>query len=688
ATCLTAEQQVSLRLRAIYMASQPVRRRTNAAPPAGAGSRSRTEIGEHDISRRIGSTTSTSAGGSPAARTAATRFGGDGRPTTPLAPPPARDGEGRPRASLPTLRFLHNPRVWALAGPCIAVLLLVGKRATALVAAFGLMACYCFDLADNVEGALVSLWTAVVGCAGTLAWAGSSLRLVHQLNVLAFVLLVGVWATLQFRPIYRTEPEVARLLERLLFACFPLPAAAILTWAAVALGGAEYAAPSFAVVMYGAVGLYAVPLRSGLGRGGAGGVHGDSSRTGPVLCACMLFLPALVQISIDRRLLVWAGGAARSQSLQKVLSAAALPWPLLLSLRPKGVLWWAEPGLRRRLDKVLSVGGVVALLVLCETVKSLVLLPVFRPFLFSAPRPPLDSLLASGVLACLLAACLVQGLGGRRGVYAARALTVASVRCLGLLLGVEQAVMPLFDLSALALSMLVFSGRRDLRAYVVGAAGVSSFILWFSWQTVWHLSFGFAIAPPGWQGADPPGSGQDQASLSAPTLSLQQASVCCALLSFFALLVPGMASFGVRQAGIGIVCGLHAVVLLLLEIVLVRAEANDPWQLGGLYPLPLAALTGALWAWVAFRLVRERGIDPLFLWQVTLVPASVGVAKILAVVLAVLVPTEAASIELSYLSTVIPIISLVMAATAPFALFRTSAPTAGDRAGFPGAVAG
>lgn len=43
-------------------------------------------------------------------------------------------------------------------------------------------------------------------------------------------------------------------------------------------------------------------------------------------------------------------------------------------------------------------------------------------------------------------------------------------RCLGLLLGVEQAVMPLFDLSAFALSMLVFSGRRDLKAYVVSQA--------------------------------------------------------------------------------------------------------------------------------------------------------------------------------------------------------------------------
>lgn len=40
-------------------------------------------------------------------------------------------------------------------------------------------------------------------------------------------------------------------------------------------------------------------------------------------------------------------------------------------------------------------------------------------------------------------------------------------RCLGLLLGVEQVVMPLFDVSAVALSTLIFSGRRGLTAYMV-----------------------------------------------------------------------------------------------------------------------------------------------------------------------------------------------------------------------------
>ena len=58
------------------------------------------------------------------------------------------------------------------------------------------------------------------------------------------------------------------------------------------------------------------------------------------------------QVVVDRRLLVGAGATARYQSILKTLFAAALPWPLLMSLQPRGVLWWAAPQLRHRLDKV------------------------------------------------------------------------------------------------------------------------------------------------------------------------------------------------------------------------------------------------------------------------------------------------------------------------------------------------
>lgn len=59
---------------------------------------------------------------------------------------------------------------------------------------------------------------------------------------------------------------------------------------------------------------------------------------------------------------------------------------------------------------------------------------------------------------------------------------------------------------------------------------------------------------------------------------------------------------------------MHAVALLLLEMVLIGAEAKDRLQLGELYPLPLVAVTGGLGVWMAVRLVRDQGVDPLFLW--------------------------------------------------------------------------
>lgn len=59
---------------------------------------------------------------------------------------------------------------------------------------------------------------------------------------------------------------------------------------------------------------------------------------------------------------------------------------------------------------------------------------------------------------------------------------------------------------------------------------------------------------------------------------------------------------------------LHAVLLLLLENVLIAAEVGDPWLLAGLFPLPLAAVTGFLGTWMAVHLVRDMGIDPLYIW--------------------------------------------------------------------------
>lgn len=70
--------------------------------------------------------------------------------------------------------------------------------------------------------------------------------------------------------------------DRLLFGCLPLPTAAILSWAAIAVAGPAYAAPSIGLALFAAVGLYAVPLPSALGGGGAGMVSQSVNTRGGV----------------------------------------------------------------------------------------------------------------------------------------------------------------------------------------------------------------------------------------------------------------------------------------------------------------------------------------------------------------------------------------------------------------------
>lgn len=59
---------------------------------------------------------------------------------------------------------------------------------------------------------------------------------------------------------------------------------------------------------------------------------------------------------------------------------------------------------------------------------------------------------------------------------------------------------------------------------------------------------------------------------------------------------------------------MHSIALLLLEMIFVGAEARDPRQLKGLFPLPLTAVTGFLGACMAVRLLRDEGIELPHLW--------------------------------------------------------------------------
>lgn len=61
---------------------------------------------------------------------------------------------------------------------------------------------------------MVSIWTAIILSSCCLAWAGAALATVQIVIIVMFMLLLGVWSSLQFSCIYRDDPELALLLER------------------------------------------------------------------------------------------------------------------------------------------------------------------------------------------------------------------------------------------------------------------------------------------------------------------------------------------------------------------------------------------------------------------------------------------------------------------------------------------
>ncbi|CAN0019573.1 unnamed protein product [Discosporangium mesarthrocarpum] len=343
------------------------------------------------------------------------------------------------RETVSSVKFAHNGRLWILGGPSLGVLLLLGGRPTCLVAAFGVMICYCFDLANNRDGAMGTLWTFVLLTVGTVVWAGSALGLFHLLCLAFFVFTVGAWATLQFAWVLRDDRPVAQVLERLVFACFPLLASALLAWGGIAYGGATYASPCLMLALYSSVALYGVPLNSCIG----GRVFSHGDWTPPVLCGCLLFMPVLLQVSVDHRLLVFGGseGRDRDQILARCLLALALPYPLLLTLLPRSVLWWARPALRAKLEQIVRLAGVISLFAAGECVLLTSVLPAFRPYL--SVKPPQDILLGSGALFCALVAWVTSGAGQRLGqgsgqsIHVSRAMTVGAVRWVAWVVGRE-----------------------------------------------------------------------------------------------------------------------------------------------------------------------------------------------------------------------------------------------------------
>ncbi|CAI5500744.1 unnamed protein product [Closterium sp. Naga37s-1] len=166
--------------------------------------------------------------------------------------------------------FQYNARVASALVPCVLVLLGAGGPIVVGTLVAGLMLSYVLDALQLKTAAFVAIWTAFFSTAAAIAFSGVGfaphvpvpLSLLVLLSSVNLVFLCGVWVSLQFRWLHLEHPFVVLTLERLLFACTPITAVAIVTWGLVASLGIVYAPYYLVPVLFALFWLFSLPAPS------------------------------------------------------------------------------------------------------------------------------------------------------------------------------------------------------------------------------------------------------------------------------------------------------------------------------------------------------------------------------------------------------------------------------------------
>ncbi|VAI26762.1 unnamed protein product [Triticum turgidum subsp. durum] len=430
------------------------------------------------------------------------------KPLLPFPPPASRPHSSGPAAgpraaasaSLPG--FAHNARVAAALAPAAAFLLDLGGAPVLAVLAVGLAAAYALDALRLRQGAFFTVWAALLAAdvafffsASLSSAAAASL----PLTVLALLLcaetsfLIGVWASLQFRWIQLENPTIVAALERLLFACVPIAASAVFTWAvvsAVGMANASYYLATFAMVFYW---LFSVPRTSSFKNRKQDAPLQDSDGILGPLESCvhalyLLFVPVLFHAASNHTTLFasWA-------NVCDLLLLFFVPFLFLLYASTRGSLWWITRD-SRTMDQIRMANGLVALVIVVLCLEVRVVFHAFGRYIHAPP--PLNYLLVT-----------VTMLGGALGLAAHAAGkvgdAVSSVAFMGLavLVSGAGAVVIGFPLVFLPLPMMSgyyvarFFTKKSLSSYFTFVGISSLMVLWFVVHNYWDLNIWVAGMP-------------------------------------------------------------------------------------------------------------------------------------------------------------------------------------------------
>ncbi|XP_028786914.1 uncharacterized protein LOC114742862 isoform X1 [Neltuma alba] len=398
--------------------------------------------------------------------------------------------------------FAHNWRIAAALVPCAAFLLDLGGTPVVATLIVGLMFSYILDSLHFKPAAFFGVWFSLL-LAQIAFFFCSPLILTFNSVALAVLtaflcaetnFLIGVWASLQFRWIQIENPSIVLALERLLFACVPISASSLFTWAtisAVGMNNASYYLMSFNCFFYW---LYSMPRVSSFkakheARYHGGEVPNDNYILGP-LESCfhtlnLLFFPLVFHIA-SHYSIVFSSAAA----VCDVLLLFFIPFLFQLYASTRGALWWITKS-ENQLQSIRVVNGAVAMIFIVVSLEIRVIFHSFGRYI-QVP-PPLNYLLVTTSMLGGAAGAGAYAMGMISDAFSSVAFTTLAVIVSAtgaLVIGFPVVFLPLPSVAGFYLAR--FFAKKSLASYFAFVILGSLMVAWFVLHNFWDLNIWLA----------------------------------------------------------------------------------------------------------------------------------------------------------------------------------------------------
>ncbi|XP_010249316.2 PREDICTED: uncharacterized protein LOC104591892 [Nelumbo nucifera] len=401
--------------------------------------------------------------------------------------------------------FLHNPRIALALVPCAAFLLDLGGTPVLATLTLGLMIAYILDSLNFKSGSFFGVWLSLVAAqiafffSSSLFSSFSSIPLAIIASFLCAVtnFLIGVWASLQFKWVQIENPSIVLALERLLFACVPIVASVLFTWAtisAVGMGHASYYLMVFTSIFFWLLSIPRVSSfksKQDVGYNG-GELPGETLILGP-LESCihtlyLLFFPLIFHVA-SHHVVIFSSAA----SICDLFLIFFIPFLFLLYASTRGALWWVTKN-THQLHSIRVVNGAVALVVVVICLEIRVVFHAFGRYI-QVP-PPLNYLLVTVTMLGGASASGAYAVGMITDSFSSVVFTVLSI-----LVSAAGAIVVGFPLLFLPLPLISgfyvarFFTKKSLPSYFAFVLLASLMVSWFVLHNFWDLNIWLASMP-------------------------------------------------------------------------------------------------------------------------------------------------------------------------------------------------